>query len=103
MARLTNADVQRFKLNLSKPSWATAGFHGKDAFYTHSLLRLCPGAFEFHVLSIVKEGCYIASDKITHYSFQVFIFLLIYTSLLDSVDIWFHEDTECFVFVFLIH
>jgi len=57
MARLTNADAQRFKLNLSKPSWATAGFHGKDAFQTHSLLRLCLGTFEFHFLDAAKKMC----------------------------------------------
>lgn len=57
MARLTNADAQGFKLNLSKLSGATAGFHRKDAFQTHPLLRLSPGTFEFHFPNAVKEVC----------------------------------------------
>lgn len=70
MARLTNADALRFKLNLSEPSWVSTGFHGMDAFQTRSVLRLCPGTLEFRFLNTVKQMCWITSDEVTHYSFK---------------------------------
>lgn len=76
MARLTNADAQRFKLNLSKLSWATAGFHRKDACQTHPFLRLHLGTFEFHFPNASKEVWWDALVKFAHNFKDLFFFLI---------------------------